>query len=296
MKKHFFIFYFLLLIFNFSFSQNVGIGTAIPNERLDVNGNINVTGTIKANGVDGTSNQVLMKNNSGILAWSDMCQYQNFVSLTLTTASTWIVPSGVTKILVEVWGAGGGGNVFCGGGGGGYIKGHFTVVPGAVVSYIAGTGGAGAGNATAPNGGNSTSSVGSVTLRAFGGGGAFYSSTVAGFVGNGGISDALGGFINYISLKGEQGESVKKKFFQFNATQFYEIGEAGLGGNAANTNNTGGGKGSNYIYNNTSLSLVLQSLGWGSSMPGGGGGSGYLYLGGSTGGTAGSNGLVVINY
>ena len=45
-------------------AQNVGIGNPIPAEKLDVTGNINVTGTIKANGVDGTANQVLAKNAS----------------------------------------------------------------------------------------------------------------------------------------------------------------------------------------------------------------------------------------
>jgi hypothetical protein len=62
-------------------SQRVGIGNPAPSEKLDVAGNINVTGTIKANGVDGTANQVLMKNGSGILAWGDITsRYKNFVS------------------------------------------------------------------------------------------------------------------------------------------------------------------------------------------------------------------------
>jgi hypothetical protein len=59
----------LLLIVGNSQAQNVGIGNSSPAEKLDVTGNINVTGTIKANGVDGTPNQVLMKNNAGNLEW-----------------------------------------------------------------------------------------------------------------------------------------------------------------------------------------------------------------------------------
>lgn len=50
-------FIFSIILFSFtSAAQNVGVGITNPAERLDVNGNINVTGTIKANGVDGTAN------------------------------------------------------------------------------------------------------------------------------------------------------------------------------------------------------------------------------------------------
>ncbi len=38
-----------------AYSQNTGIGTTTPTEKLHVNGNINVSGTIKANSVDGTA-------------------------------------------------------------------------------------------------------------------------------------------------------------------------------------------------------------------------------------------------
>ena len=60
---------FLVLIRLTAPAQNIGVGTANPSEKLDVTGNINVTGTIKANGVDGTPNQVLMKSNDGNLQW-----------------------------------------------------------------------------------------------------------------------------------------------------------------------------------------------------------------------------------
>jgi hypothetical protein len=50
-------FIFSIILFSFtSAAQNVGVGITNPAEQLDVNGNINVTGTIKANGVDGTAN------------------------------------------------------------------------------------------------------------------------------------------------------------------------------------------------------------------------------------------------
>ncbi len=99
------------LYHNSTTAQNVGVNTTNPTERLDVNGNINVTGTIKANGIDGSANQVLMKNGSGNLAWGDLCEYKNAVTL-FNASGTWNVPAGVTRIFIEVWGAGGGGNRF----------------------------------------------------------------------------------------------------------------------------------------------------------------------------------------
>jgi hypothetical protein len=164
----------LSVVYWFSLSlaaQNVGINNPTPAEKLDVNGNINVTGTIKANGVDGTANQVLMKNSSGNLAWGDICNYKNAVTLTSTSGGTWTVPANVTSILVEVWGAGGGGNILAGGGGGGYCRAHFTVAPGATVSYNAGTGGTGSISSSAVNGSSSQCTVNGIPVTGYGGGG-----------------------------------------------------------------------------------------------------------------------------
>lgn len=58
-------------------SQNVGIGTSTPSERLHVNGNINVAGTIRVNGVDGLPNQVLKKNSSGTFVWGPVTRTEN---------------------------------------------------------------------------------------------------------------------------------------------------------------------------------------------------------------------------
>jgi hypothetical protein len=58
-------------------AQNVGIGNPAPAEKLDVRGNINLTGTIKANGVDGTARQVLAKNESNNLAWVNTAHTNN---------------------------------------------------------------------------------------------------------------------------------------------------------------------------------------------------------------------------
>lgn len=63
-----------LLICNFSTAQNVGIGTATPQFKLDVNGTGRYTGTLSVGAytlptVDGTSGQVLKTNGSGTLTW-----------------------------------------------------------------------------------------------------------------------------------------------------------------------------------------------------------------------------------
>jgi hypothetical protein len=125
----------------FLFAQNVGIGTATPVEKLDVTGNINVSGTIKANGVDGQPNQVLMKNNGGILAWGNMSEYKNMVTFTDTTTTiTWPVPAGVTKVWVELWGGGGAG-LDAGGGAGGYLSVVVNIIAGENVHVDVGKGG-----------------------------------------------------------------------------------------------------------------------------------------------------------
>ena len=78
----------------------------------------------------------------------------------------WTVPTCVTSVTVEVWGAGGGGgssnntntNGGSGGGGGAYAKGTHTVVPGSSYFYNVGNSGAGgpANSTTAPTAGGQT--------------------------------------------------------------------------------------------------------------------------------------------
>lgn len=53
----------------FTNTGRVGMGTTTPVERLDVNGNINLTGTLKLNGSAGTAGQVLMSNGTSAPEW-----------------------------------------------------------------------------------------------------------------------------------------------------------------------------------------------------------------------------------
>lgn len=285
-----------LFISSFLFSQNVGIGTPTPGEKLDVNGNINLTGTIKANGVDGTANQVLMKNSSGVLAWSNMCEFNNYASFQFTSSGvyqSWIVPAGVTKIKVQVWGGGGkaggvGGTPSsgAGGGGGGYIEGYLTVTPASTVNVRIGSGA----NNTIPNAQATNVEYGSQSLNAWGGTNANWPG------GTNPVSPGLGGTfyvsntINYIGINGENGNPDIVRFDQVSSTNFVKAIYYGDGGNAGNANNTSGKGG--YLFVDTGGGTIYSNtLGSKGGLPGGGGGNGnYSFE------NAGGNGMVIIHY
>lgn len=286
-----------LFFFNITTAQNVGINTTTPAERLDVNGNINITGTIKANGVDGTANQILMKDGTGTLIWGDMCEYKNVITLT-ASSGTWTVPAGVTKIYAEVWGAGGGGNGYGGGAGGSYIAAAFAVTPGQVVNYGCGTGGNGNGFGTANTGIGSFFNTGSAafSISANGGGGATFVSSGIGSCGSPGGIGVGASVTSYIYEQGKGGEPVSKNYMQYNATTFYESGRAGRGGAPGHSNDPGA-SGGYYVFNTTANTLVLRaSKAATGNFPGGGGASGYDYPLLSISGGNGANGLVIVRW
>lgn len=277
--------------------QNVGIGNPAPAEKLDVTGNINVTGSIKANGVDGTANQVLMKNSSGTMVWGDMCEFKNIATF-ISGTSAWTVPAGVTKVWVEVWGAGGGGNFYAGGGGGGYISGLFSVTPGSLVGYQIGTGGTGTGT-SGTNGGFSVVFYTplSINLIANGGTAAFFASPNL-ITGSNGGTYSVSGTNSFIGIIGGSGQPSVASAVQSSATAFFEIITGGNGGNSGNTNTTGG-LGMYVVFNTSSLATPRIKFGNHGLQPGGGGGSGYVGTTASAGnvnGFNGGDGMVVIHY
>jgi hypothetical protein len=283
-------------IATFRGNGRLGINNLAPSYPLDVTGDINTTGVLRVSGSAGTGGQVLRSNGNGTMAWDDMCQYSRFVTLRSLTAATWTVPAGVTKILVEVWGAGAGGNVLAGGGAGGYVKAHFTVNPGDVINYTTGDGGAGSTTTTATSGTNSVCTVGSVTLTAGGGQGALYLSAINGQGGSGSSFSVTGTFANYIGLVGGSGKSQERSYYQYNATTYYESGKAGRGGDAPN-NPDSGGAGQTYLYNTTGAALVFRNGNpAGGLVPGGGGASGVQYGITNIGGGNGGDGIIVIHY
>jgi hypothetical protein len=179
------------------------------NVTLATNGN---TLTIASSGGGGGSSLVAGNNvgfftNSGIVQISSLVpNVQLFTGFNGGGSSgTFVVPTNVTRIAVEMWGAGGGGGLangtnFGGGGGGSsYSSGVFTVTPGSSYSYsvpAATTGG--------QNGGAATFSGPGISMSAGGGfAGANATSTSNGAGGNAGT--ASGG--NIVNASGTGGNN-----------------------------------------------------------------------------------------
>ena len=267
-------------------AQNVGIGTLTPGEKLDVNGNVNVQGNVKVNGVSGTDGQVLMTNNTGATVWSDLCDFKNIASFTQN--GTWTIPAGVTKIMIEAWGGGGGGAAGGGGGGGTYIRTQvITVSPGNITIDI-GTGGAGAATeaGTASNGTETTvtGAFGTYTARNGGGAGPNFSGSVTLFalVGN-----------SFIQFPGQAGSPTIETYAERLAGVFATIRKYGDGGKTVSLNSSEG-KGATFTFNtNPEVTILLIISRSGRIGEGGGGGpTGNGLVWGSQGGP----GMVIIHY
>lgn len=273
-------------------SQNVGIGTTTPTEKLHVAGNINLAGNLRLNGVSGQPGQVVMTNNDGATQWVDMTSYQNYVNFN-GISGTWTVPAGVTKIKLQLWGGGGGGCKDAGGGSGGYLTATIPVTPGDVLSYQNGFGGQGSTN-TGVNGGNATFTAGTVTFVAEGGGGAQSSGTDMYYGSGGGFSVGGTVFRSWIGINGEAGSVNKLTYFQKSSTEFLKSTSGGDGGNSPFMPNTGG-KGRTMVINAATLAYLQVSKTTNGMQPGGGGGGGFdngsIGVGGN-----GAWGMTVISY
>lgn len=260
-------------------TTNVGVGTANPVEKLDVNGNINLTGTIKVNGQDGASGQVLMKNANGALSWGELGGYKNFKTFVFTSPSatqTFIVPAGVTKVAIEIWGGGGGGANGGGGGGGGYAYRVMEVSPGNPINIVvggAGQGATGTGNASA--GGITQVTYFTSGFGVTGGSGAF-----SGFPGAGGNLFSYSGELDILSSPGQTGRKNQLSYQQYSATEFVLHTRYGNGGTAPFQMSTGGEGGQSFVSNSTGFTLneVFGAQGYGVG-EGGGGGLSFGYPG-----------------
>lgn len=232
---------------------------------------------------------LIFDNGSPLMALSTNGSYIPTLSLfpdaqTYAANGTFVVPSGVNKIKVEMWGGGGAGgtlgsqntnsiNYYAGGGGGGagaYSVGNFEVTPGDSYPVTVGTGGVASIFVTsARNGGTSSISNGSGTLMSAGGGSVggdgsvSYPTFTPGNGGSGG--DQTNSDIVFESGNGQDGSA--------------NTGGAPLGGVGASAHAGGSG-------------------GWGNGgengkMPGGGGGGGSpgVLIGGN-----GGAGMVIIYY
>jgi hypothetical protein len=209
-------------------------------------------GAVGATGVQG------IQGATGVSIFSNMQVFSTAGTTTFT------VPTGVTKIMVEVWGGGGGGGgtnggFGAGGGGGAYGKQIINVISSTAYSVVVGTGGT-AGSAGGVGGSGGLSSFGTGPLISAGGGSG---GQPTGAGGAGGTSTAT------FNISGEFGR------YGYNTSDAF-------GGGAPN-----GGHGG--------LHGVSSSGGIGNAPGGGGGGAGTCGSCSNTGG-AGAVGRVVVWY
>ena len=247
---------------------NIGVGTQTPAEKLDVNGSINVSQTIKANGVTGQPGQVLSLNSNGNIAWGDLSEFKNHRTFFYQSAPiSWTVPTGVTRIMIEGWGGGAGGSALGSGGGGGYVCAWHPVIAGEIISLLIGNGGEGGVNMSGGENGETTdiylqtesisASAGLATTSVKGKGG-FYSPGTRG-----------------IGMPGEDGQENRLEYQQSNATTFLEVTIGGKGGNAGNTLYTGA-PGGYRLYNPSTATQIKLTNPVIARSPGGGGAGHYI--------------------
>jgi hypothetical protein len=245
-----------------------GIRNIDPSYPLDINGDINTTGTIRVNGADGAAGQVLMKSSSGMLNWQYPEAFRNLSSFVSTGATTWVVPTGVTRIKVELWGGGASANNTISGGAGAYVMAILTVVPAQSWNITVGTGGATPGTAGAAS--IISRAASGITLTA-GGGSVF------------GLPSAFSaaGTTSFFGVQGQGGTAGAVSRQSIGGIN-YIIYQNAPGGNAPLTSNTGGMSGTVEIPSTGEAGYYLAGYG---SQPGGGGGKPNA---------DGGNGMVVI--
>ncbi len=218
---------------------------------------------------------------------------------------TWICPTGVNFVQVEVWGGGGGGgagfknpkNAGGGGGGGGaYARFNvFNATPNHGYAYSVGVGGGGGTNRSSVNANSAPGSdswfVNSTTLDAQGGlGGANATGTATVANGGGGNGGAVGTTGNAAYAGGSGAASA--------GNPPSAGGGGGSGGNASLGNPASGSAGGAAVVGGgaggigSSPSTTLQA----GFIPGGGGGGGRDTSGGGSTGAAGASGQVQFTY
>jgi uncharacterized protein (TIGR02145 family)/uncharacterized repeat protein (TIGR02543 family) len=214
------------------------------------------------------------------------------------TTVEWTVPTGVTQITIEAWGAGGAGGFAGdqdrerptgGGGGGAYAKSTVNVIPGSILNVTVGRGGENP-NGTARDGENSTVKNGSTTLVSAEGGKSVDGKNNASGAQGGQAANSIG-TTKYSGGNGGNGDLGDEN-------GAYSAG--GGGGGAAGTEGDGGNGGNG---EGATLLTLLQgkggdggSAGAGDEMSGiaGDGGKGYYDIvstgSGATGGNYGGGG------
>jgi hypothetical protein len=202
---------------------------------------------------------------------------------TFTSSGTWTRPSGVTKVVMEVQGAGGGSgcgnhpyNVGGAGGAGGYAKKFLDVSSISSSTITVGSGGVGSAGA-GTDGGNTSWADGTNTVTGNGGSGGDASVYTPSHNGAGGAGgSASGGSIN---IPGQTGIGLGG--WEPDLSQQSSI--MSIGGSSVL-----GFGGSGFLQNWSSNNNGIQGVGYGS------GGSGSGYPGHNNPGVAGQDGIVIV--
>ena len=254
-------------------------------------------------GTDNTKLMTPLRSAQAIAALSGSVDYQEF-----TASGTWTKPSGLSAnaiVIVEAWGAGGGGSrcpvgtdrVSAGGGGGAYFTHQFLASTlTATVAVTVGAGGAGSTTdstpATAGNGGNSTFGG---YLTAFGGGGARTATSSSASGGNGGSYEVAADAYISTGIWGGDGASDTATNVSATGGIFYGGGGGGAGvmsgadgwfgcGGGGGGSSTGAGSGGGTSrFGGAGGTGGTTGAGTAGSAPGGGGGGGRGGNGGAGG-------------
>lgn len=257
---------------------NAGTVTSVTAGAGLTGGTISTSGTLSVNMGTG-ANQIVQLDASSRLPAVDGSQLTgmratppfNNMQVFNTSNLTWQVPVGVSRVFVQVWGAGGGGsggNALSipggGGGGGGYGADFVNVTAGAIIPVTVGTGGA-AGTSAGGSGATGGNSSFGAHVTATGGAGG---TTVAGAFAAGGVSTAA------LSIAGSVGEP----------GILLSLIIGGQGGDASQGGAGGHG------------SRLTSQAGVNGLSPGGGGGGGSGALVLFSAGGSGGNGRVIVWY
>lgn len=265
--------------------QNVGIGTTTPTEKLDVSGNVNVTGALKVNGNAGNPGDVLMSTGAG-LSWGSKMGYKKCTQFTTAGSATFTVPAGVTEVMVELWGGGSGGTTQSGGTSGGYARTVQTITPGYDISLTVGAG-SNFGSTTTLDGGPSLATFPLGFIEAYGGTGV----AIPGHATYPKSGTAYAALLNPFFEYGNTGTTTQFYYSQKNATTYVEKQIYGEGGSPVGMLNTSAATGDIRVFENSVPVSALSRDGQNGTIPSSGGGAGNL-----GGGWPGASGMILIWY
>lgn len=260
---------------------NLGTVTSVSAGTGLIGGTIIGSGTLAVD-VGTTANKIVQLDSSARLPAMDGSQltglpipFSQIHVINATGASTWTVPAGVTKIFVQVWGAGGGGaggtvlNIAgSGGAAGGFASGFVTVTPATTLNVNVGSGGAG--GAVGSNGMAGGQSSFSTNIIAEGGARGLAISSVPT------VGGTTSGAQAVISIHGGNG----------GAASLYVVSTGSLGGFGGSAGGGGGAGGGGSASSSSAGSAGIQP-------GGGGGGGGSVVLSASAGGAGGSGRIII---